>query len=304
MRLPAVCASLLIAAGVAPGAFGQDGLATIDGCLQRLDQQSGYEEIAARCPDLIPRLQASGSAQWLPGGWSGPGSDLSTPSLRELRHSIAYQLALRAPSPSPDTAELKTILRALGPMETTNTGLWARFTRWLREALERRDPAPGHSLWDLAHASPSQTVIDLICYACLAAVVVMAVAVIANELRVAGAFAPRRRRNGGDPRVRSDRVPTSGWDTIASASPPDRPRLILELISARLIELKRLPPAAGFTVRELLQAVRSMRGEDRTLLADVALAAERVRFSGEPVAAASLEAVVERGRRLLEHLSA
>src|SRR6185437_5898351 len=115
MRLPAVCASILIAAVIAPGAFGQDGLAAIDGCLQRLDQQSRYEEIAARCPDLVSRLQASGSAAWLPAGWSGSDNALSAAGLRELRHSIAYQLALRAPSQSPDTAELKTILLGLGP---------------------------------------------------------------------------------------------------------------------------------------------------------------------------------------------
>lgn len=300
MRLPAVCASILIAAGVAPGAFGQDGLAAIDVCLQRLDQQDDSEGIAARCPDLVSRLEASGSAPWLPAGWSGAGN--SAASLRELRHSLAYQLALRAPSRSWDTGELRTILLGLGPMEPRNTGVWARFTRWLREALERRDPATARSWWNLARASPSQTIIDLICYACLAAVVLMAVAVVANELRVAGVFVPRGQRRA--PRAPAAIPPTSGWNRIDSASPSDRPRLLLELISARLIELNRLPPAAGFTVRELLQAVRSVRGEDRTLLTDVALAAERVRFSGEPLPAASLEAAVERGRRLLEHLSA
>ncbi len=301
MRLPAVCASILIAAAVAPGAFGQDGLAAIDGCLQRLSPQSGHEEMAVRCPDLIPRLQASDSAAWLPADWSGPGSDLSAAGLRELRHSIAYQLSLHAPSQPPDRAALEAILAELGPLEPTNTGPWARFTTWLREALERRDPSSAH--WSGPRLSPSQAVIDLICYACLAAVVATAIAVIVNELRVAGAFAPRRQRNAGEQRAHAA-PPTSYWSTIQSASPPERPRLLLELISARLIELNRLPPASGFTVRELLQAVRSVRGEDRSLLADVALAAERVRFSGDPLPPASLEAIVERGRRLLEHLCA
>lgn len=302
MRLPAVCASILIAAAVAPGAFGQSGLTSIDGCLQRLDAQSGYEEIAARCPELTSHLQASDLAAWLPAGWSGPGGDLSAAGLRELRHSIAYQLSLRAPLQPPDRAALHALLLELGPMEPTNTGAWGRFTRWLRQALERRDSADAH--WDGPRMTPSQAVIDVICYACLAAVVVMAIAVIVNELRVAGAFAPRGARDAEESRARSAVRPTSDWSTIQSASPPERPRLLLELISARLIELNRLPPASGFTVRELLQAVRSVRGEDRSVLADVALAAERVRFSGEPLPAASLEAVVERGRRLLEHLCA
>lgn len=300
MRVLAVCASILVAAAAAPGAFGQDGLAAIDACLQRLSPQSGYEEMVARCPDLIRRLQESDSAAWLPAGWSAPDSDLSAAGLRELRHSIAYQRSLRAPV-RPDRAALKAILAELGPLEPTNTGIWARFTRWLREALERRDPASAQ--WSVPRLSPSQAVIDLICYACLAAVVAMAIAVIVNELRVAGAFAPRRQRNAGEPRTQAARA-TSDWSVIHSVSPPERPRVLLELISARLIELHRLPHASGLTVRELLQAVRSVRAEDRSLLADVALAAERVRFSGEPLPAASLEAVVERGRRLLEHLCA
>ena len=95
----------------------------------------------------------------------------------------------------------------------------------------------------------------------------------------------------------------SDWSAIQSAPGRERPRLLLELIAARLMELDRLPPAGGFTVRELLQQARLSQVEDRALLTDVALAAERVRFSGEPMPTASLETVVERGRRLLERLS-
>ena len=332
MRLRGVCVSMLIAAVVAPGAFGQAGiaehagpgaqvgqvgqvrqggqgreggpgaLAALDGCLKHLDAQSGSDEIAVRCPDLIRRLAASDAAPWLPAGWAAPGNDLSAASLIELRRLIARQLSLRMPLRPLDMAALKSILAELGPAQTQTPGEWARFTSWLREALERGDAAPAHSWWSSARAGPSQTVIDVICYACLTAVVIMALALIANELRVAGAFARRRGRFGRDPRHQPRGVPPD-WSAIQNAPARERPRLLLERIAARLMELDRLPPAGGFTVRELMRQARLSQGEDRSLLADVALAAERVRFSGEPLSAASLETTVERGRRLLEHLS-
>jgi hypothetical protein len=312
MRLREVCVSMLIAAVVAPSAFGQaeragqagpvgqGGLATLDACLRHLDPQSGFDEVAVRCPDLIRRLQASDSAAWLPAGWAAASQDLSAASLIDLRQLIAHQLSLRTTSRSPDLTALKSILVELGPTQTP--GEWARFTRWLRESLERGNPAPAHRWWDTARAGPSQTLIDLICYACLAAVVIMALGLIVNELRVAGAFARRPDRIAGDAR-RAPMAVVSDWSAIQNAPARDRPRLLLERIAVRLMELDRLPPAGGFTVRELMQLARLSQGEDRSLLADVALAAERVRFSGEQLSAASLAMAVDRGRRLLEHLS-
>jgi hypothetical protein len=329
MRIRDVCVSMLIAAVVAQagqaaqaaqlgqaaqvaqavrvaqaGRAGQGGLAAIDGCLKHLDPQSGSDEVAVRCPELIRRLEASDSAAWLPAGWAAPSNDLSAARLIDLRQLIAHQLLLRTTSPPPDLAALKSILIELGSTDPRATGAWARFTRWLREALERGDAAPASSWWDTARANPSQVLIDLICYGCLAAVVIMAVALIVNELRLAGAFARRPERMGGDARRAAVAVAVaSDWGAIQNAPTRDRPRLLLELIAARLMELDRLPPAGGFTVRELLQQARLSQGEDRSLLADVALAAERVRFSEEPMSAASLETAVEGGRRLLEHLS-
>lgn len=276
------------------------GLAVIDGCLAHLDPQSGSDGIAVRCPDLVRKLAASDAGAWLPAGWAAPDNDLSVGSLTDLRQLIAHQLSLRASAHPPDLNALKSILIELGPTQTPSA--WSRFMRWLREALERGEPGPASSWWNIDSAGPSQTVIDFICYAGLAAVVIMALALILNELRVAGAFARGPDRIARDVR-RTPMATALDWSTIQNAPTRDRPRLLLELIAARLIELDRLPPARGFTVRELMQQVRLSEGEDRSLLADVAFAAERVRFSAEQIAAASLQTVIERGRRLLEHLS-
>ena len=302
MRLRFVCAWILIAVGVSPSALGQEALDAIDGCIKRLDPQTdlGYERIAARCPDLTRRLEGSSWALWLPRDWKAPSNDLSAGSLRELRALVAHELASQRNSRTPDLAALSGVLAALGPLEPQQAGTWARFTRWLREALQRGEPSSSAG-W-LAGMTVSESLIQLICYSCLAVVVALALAVIVNELRLAGVFAVRKGRSAA--RVQAPREATSAWSAIQRAPMRERPRLLLELIAARLTELNRLPAAGGLTVRELLQTARLARSEDRSLLADVALAAERVRFAADPLPESALHAAVERGRRLLEHLEA
>jgi hypothetical protein len=299
-------ASILIAALVSTNAFGQAD--AIDSCLKRLDPTTdiGYERIAARCPDLTRQLEAGAWSAWLPREWKTPNNDLSAASLKDLRQLAEHELATRAPARAPSLVPLPAILLDLGPMESRRTGLWARFTNWLRIALERQGPSDGHDWWDrtVGRVSVSQTVIDVIGYGCLAAVVAIAVSLVLNELQVAGVFGVGRIRAGGKAGGRVTTRAPSDWTAIESASAGERPRLLLELIAARLVELNRLPPAGAFTVRELLQNAHLPRGDDRSVLADVALAAEKVRFSGEPIPAAHLEAVAERGRQLLEHLGA
>jgi hypothetical protein len=304
MRVRDVCASILIAAVIAPNAFGQ--VEAIDNCVKRLDPHTdvGYERIAARCPDLTRQLEASSWSAWLPKEWKTPNNDLSADSLKDLRQLVGRELATRTTSRTPSIVPLHAILAELGPMESPSTGVWSRFNRWLREALERGGPSDTHDWWDrmTGRISLSQAFIDAMGYTCLAAVVLMALGLIINELRVAGVFGARRHRvlEGADDRPHKDT--TSRWIAIQNAPAADRPRLLLEWIAARLVELKRLPPAGGFTVRELLQSAHFARNEDQLLLADVALTAERVRFSGDQIPLTSLEAVVERGRTLLERL--
>lgn len=303
MRWRVVCVSVLIAAAAAPGASGQDALDAIDGCLRRLDPRTdiGYERIAARCPDLTRRLDASASAAWLPRDWQA-SDNVSMRSLQELRTLIGRELAARTSARAPDSAALAGILARLGPLEPHRT--WSRFTRWLREALARDDPAAYSGWWDrmTAQIGASQTAIEIVCYLCLGIVVALALAVIVNELRLAGVFALRPKRTGARAALSSNT--TSAWAALQSAPAPERPRLLLELIAARLMELNRLPAAGGLTVRELLRTARFSRGEDGSLLAGVALAAERVRFSAERVPESALLAAVEGGRRLLERLDA
>jgi hypothetical protein len=80
--------------------------------------------------------------------------------------------------------------------------------------------------------------------------------------------------------------------------------LLLQLIATRLVALGGLPPAEALTVRELVRVARLPNSGDRELLVDIALAAERLRFSGDQVCADSIELALAHGRTLLEHLEA
>ena len=119
--------------------------------------------------------------------------------------------------------------------------------------------------------------IELITYVTLGCVVVLAGLIVFNELRAAGSWV--------DGALRA--TPVESGDGARCASRPDmagcgaaalmeRPRLLLELIAAKLTDLKRLPPAGAFTVRELTRAAK-LREESRSLTAVGAGAHRRAR---------------------------
>ena len=65
-----------------------------------------------------------------------------------------------------------------------------------------------------------------------------------------------------------------------------------------------MPPARALTVRELEREARLPEESGRARLAELVAVCERVRFSGEPVSAASLAAALHGGRVLLAALAA
>ena len=135
-------------------------------------------------------------------------------------------------------------------------------------------------------------------------VMVLAAVIVVNEVRAAGLLPKRgdvaRRRRG----PRDTRAPHLVWSDIESAPLPDKPRLLLELIVRRLSNRGYLPPAGALTLRELTKAARLPEPDDRTRLSELALAAERVRYSAGEIESATLDQSVARGRELLDRLDA
>jgi hypothetical protein len=287
------------------GRVGAQALPDVDKCLTRLDPQVdiGYDRIAARCPEIARQLEQGPWSGWLPRGWKEAGNDLSAGGLTELRESIRRESAAAPPTHPPDVRHLKKVLTAQG-IGVNSESWWGRFKSWLRSVLETREQPADESWFSrmVSHVGLSQSVIDLIVYATLAVVVVLAGVIVANELRNAGLL-PRRGAAAGRPgRAPASVEPNGQWRDLENAPLGERPRLLLSLIVRRLGELGFLPPAGALTVRELTRAARLSESDDRARLTDLALAAERLRYSAQDVAADSLREALVRGKELLDRL--
>jgi len=286
----------------------------IDTCIGRLNPETdiGYERVAARCPDLARRLDEAGLSAWLPRDWKKPGNDLSQGGLRDLGNLLALQGHDSTVSPArahqPDVSHLAAVLAGFARGDAAEGhGWWARTKAWLRDVFERREEEDDSWFSHVVGQNGlSQTVIELVSYVALALVVVLAVVIVANELRMDGvlgrSWRPRRRAAA---LVESERggvdVPT--WDDVQRAVPAQRPRMLLELIASRLTEEGRLPQSRGLTVRELTRLARLSDEADRQRLSELARMSERMRFSNDPVSDAAVGPVLEGGRVLLERIS-
>jgi hypothetical protein len=294
---------LLFLLAAATSAHGGELLGTLDECIGRLDQELdvGYERIAARCPELTPALAQSRWAPWLPADWNQPRNQLSAQGLAQLRTLLSRELAPRALGRAPRAEHAGAALARIAAPENPRLGWWQRVKRWLRGLIEphHEEDADAATGWlgglDLEHGA-GQVVAGI----ALVLVIALAAAILLNELRVAGLL--RRRRVG-----RGDTLTgrAAGEDAVAdleAAEPLEQPALLLELITARLTEQERLPPARALTTHEVVRRAHLPAESERPHLAELAAACEYLRFSARTLAAASLASAVSAGRRVLAGL--
>ena len=303
MRL--ICCNALIVCALLSATASTTPVPDVEACIHRLDPQLdiGYDRIAQRCPDLVRQMESGAWAPWLPRGWKETGNDLSAGSLREFRELVTRESTATARAP-PDVRRLRTILTSIAG--TGDESGWSRFKSWLRSVLERREQ-PVEEGWFsrmVSHVGVSQSVIQLIAYAALGVVVVLALVIVANEVRNAGVFPrwpyPARKRLG----IATVDASNRAWGNIERAPAEDRPRLLLELIVRRLSEKGLLPPAGALTVRELAREVRLPEADDRSRFASLALMAERVRFASRDSWPVGADESLTHGRELLDRLDA
>jgi len=197
-----------------------------------------------------------------------------------------------------------SVLASVTHGDAASIGWWQRFKDWLRRILTTRAQTDSGWLrrW-LAGIELSRSATRLITWASFAIVVALAAGIVTNELRIAGVLRGRRARS----QARSADVSRGGsaaaLEEIERAAPEQQPALLLELITARLAALRRLPPARALTARELERQARLPEESGRARLAELVTVCERVRFSGAAVSSASLTAAVRGGRALLAALA-
>jgi hypothetical protein len=282
-----------------------DALGAIDVCIERLDADTdiGFERIAARCPQLASRLQSSEWAAWLPLGWQDDYNNLSARSLAELRTLVAHELLLRSGVRTPQAALVRPILAELAARNPQAHGFWARWRSWLRTLFAPEPKSRANWFEQLTgRVSLPEAVLEFLAYATLALVLLLAAFIVVNEWC---AFAPQRRRTGRSAASGQDHpqcLRPSSWRDVERAMPDERPRVLLELIAARLTAARRLPASAAFTVRELARAAELSDSADRERLAELASACERLRFSVQAPSPARIARALERGRELFERL--
>ena len=307
IRVVALLFVLMVGAAL-PAAAAADALGEIDACLTRLeaDIDVGFGRIATRCPELARQLRSSDWTVWLPAGWDAADNNLSAKSLAALHTLVVRERALPPPARTPDVARFPLILGALAARNQEVHGWWARFQNWLRTVLASAEPEADASGFDrlLGRVQLSQALLQFVTYSTFVLVLLLAGFIVVNEWRVAGRRKRRARNKSGDTGPGGEPAQTLSWQDIERAALCERPRMLLELIAARLTAARRLPAAAALTVRELARAAQLQDAGDQERLVEVALAAERLRFSDEEAAPASLAAVTERGRELLERLNA
>jgi hypothetical protein len=284
------------------GTTPQDALEAIDACVQRLnpDADTGYDRIVARCPNLVRRLNESGLSVWLPREWQQPRNDLSVGGLRELRGLLERELTTNPPPRVSilSVARVPAVLASLEREDPERSSWWARTRAWLRGLFAT--PAAGSDEGWLNHmigqSGLSQTVIELVSYVALMFVVLLAVAIIANELHMGRVWGGLRRRAAILTDVPADpRRKMLSWEDVQRAERPQRPGLLLELLAAHLVRAPR-----GLTAHELARTAQLTREEDRALLLALAATADRVRFSNTEVPEDVLARALEGGRLLLE----
>jgi len=310
MKAGVLAALLFLAAPVAPTQAAQaDPIAVLDACIGQLDAQIdiGYDRIARRCPDLAPALEQSGWAAWLPQGWKESRNDLSVGSLRELRRTVARELAPHPVVKVPRVETLKDIISDLGSTGQERSGLWSRFKKWLRSLFERsaQQNDEGWLSRLVSRIGVSGAVMEIITYIALGLVVALAAFIVFNELRLAGVLKRRRAENAGDEAadLPADRLRIA-WADVERAPLRDQPRLLMQLVARRLTDLNRLPPAGAFTVREIVRTADLEQQADRERLSEIALTSERVRYAESEVSPAVVETAVSHARELLSHLDA
>jgi hypothetical protein len=205
-----------------------------------------------------------------------------------------------ARTPPPRIARVGAALAGLATPESARAGWWTRFKQWLRELFTPR-PRGADDNWLrrlFGETGVPQAVLDLIAWTAIGVIVALAAAIVANELRVAGLLKWRAsHRAPGGSGLAAQQVLT--LRQVDEAGPLQQPRLLLELIVARLRAQERLPPPRALTVHELGRAVRLPRPDDRARFAALTAVCERIRYGGHALPPPMLDSALAGGRELL-----
>ena len=268
----------------------------LDRCLNVLD--SGPEPVPPYrrlileevCPGLAQAVAVLPAAASL----SQPLELQTTPNqLRDLRALLGSYRSPPAGVERFDFSALPELLaRTLQVEPAPPVSWWQRFKDWLGKKLRGSGESDYRWLAEfLKSLEPPAWLADLILRGSVAAILLLALAVVVNELRAANLSSWLQRRSR---KQRASLVPAAAgaaklaWKDVPSLPPAQQPAALLRLVLQELIERGLLPDDQSLTNREMLARLGTAARAHVAAFAELATAADSVLFGNRMVAAAQL----------------
>jgi hypothetical protein len=289
----------------APAVFAQEDRSArqvLDDCIESVeDDVIGMSALEEKCPGLEQALIDLGLdpfiADWQ---WDRIGV-YGLMSLRSVEQRYSEP-------PSARTVQvdgLKSVLDELRqPVQAEKPLTWSeRFKRWLRNLLSQQgnDTESWLSRW-LDDYRLSETARNILVYGAVILVVLLAVAVIVNEVRVARKGRLKKARTRASEATGVSGALAARSLDLDTATRSERPSILLQMLVATLVKTGRLQAERSLTHRELTTRARFDDSSQRESFRRVAQLAERIVYGGDD-APAQLDDVVQAGRALHSQLS-
>lgn len=289
--------SCALAAPIARAAAGADEVGRrLDRCLNALNAGAEplppYRRLILEevCPGLTRAVAELPAAASL----SQPLGLQTTPNqLRDLRALLDSYRSPPAGVERFDFAALPELLaRTLQVEPTPPLSWWQRFKDWLAQKLRGSDETDYRWLTEfLKSLDPPEWLADLILRASVAVILLLALAVVVNELRAADLASWLQRRSRTQ---RANRVPAATgaarltWKDVTNLPPGQQPAALLRLVLQALIERGLLPDDQSLTNREMLALLGAAARTPAAPFAELAAAADAVLFGNRVMVAAQL----------------
>ncbi len=279
----------------------------LDRCLNALDTGAEplppYRRLIVEevCPGLAQAVSELPAAESL----SQPLDLQTTPNqLRDLRALLGSIRSPPAGLERFDFAALPELLaRTLQVEPKPPVSWWQRLKDWLAQKLRGSGEPDYRWLTEfLKSLDPPEWLADLILRASVAVILLLALAIVVNELRAANLSSWLQRRSRTQ---RASRVPaTAGasrlaWKDVTNLPPGQQPAALLRLVLQELIERGLLPDDQSLTNREMLAQLGAAARTHATSFAELAAAADAVLFGNREVVAAQLAPLHQAARAIV-----
>ncbi len=230
-----------------------------------------------------------------------PGPVLDTSLLKSHRKDDAWRKQTHyvedAHGPRINDQLLEPILEGLAlPEPRTELSFWEALENWLNEYLGDR-PEPVLPDWLRSVRLPEDTMLWLFYISC-ALIVLLAIGIVANELRHAGS----RRKGAVDPVAGVLPAVDAGAEERRPDSVLEVPAWLLDRLVARLGLSLSGARGDSLTHRELLLAGGHLPGDIVAPLTSLAGAAERIRYDKAAPEPSEVTVAVQKGTVLLASL--